>query len=48
MNFGTTELVIIVLLIILFFGGKKIPQFVRGLGEAIKEFKRGFKEDNNK
>ena len=48
MNFGTTELVIIVLRIILFFGGKKIPQFVRGLGEAIKEFKRGFKEDNNK
>ncbi len=44
-NFGLTELLIIVALIILFFGGKKIPQFVKGLGEAVKEFRKGLKED---
>lgn len=47
-NFGLTELLIIVALIILFFGGKKIPQFVKGLGEAIREFRKGFKEEDNK
>jgi len=44
-NFGLTELLIIVALIVLFFGGKKIPQFVKGLGEAVKEFRKGLKED---
>ena len=44
-NFGPLELGIIAVLILLFFGGKKIPEFVRGLGEAIREFKKGTKED---
>jgi len=43
-NFGTVELVIIVGLIVLFFGGKKIPQFVRGLTDAVREFRKGIKE----
>lgn len=42
---GSTELVIIVLLLLLLFGGKKLPEFVKGLGDAIKEFKRGLKGD---
>ncbi len=40
---GSTELVIIVLLLLLLFGGKKLPEFVKGLGDAIKEFKKGLK-----
>lgn len=40
---GSTELIIIVLLLLLLFGGKKLPEFVRGLGDAIKEFKKGLK-----
>ncbi|PIY94893.1 MAG: twin-arginine translocase TatA/TatE family subunit [Candidatus Levybacteria bacterium CG_4_10_14_0_8_um_filter_35_23] len=44
-NFGATEIIVIALLIILFFGGKKIPEFIKGLGEAIKEFRKGVKED---
>ncbi|PIP74744.1 MAG: twin-arginine translocase TatA/TatE family subunit [Candidatus Levybacteria bacterium CG_4_10_14_0_2_um_filter_35_8] len=44
-NFGSTEIIVIALLIILFFGGKKIPEFIKGLGEAIKEFRKGVKED---
>lgn len=44
-NFGLLELSIIIALIILFFGGKKIPQFIKGLGDAIKEFRKGLKED---
>jgi TatA/E family protein of Tat protein translocase len=37
---GTVEIVIIALVIFVLFGGKKIPQFVRGLGEAIREFRK--------
>ena len=43
-NFGSTELLIVVLILVLLFGGKKIPEFIRGLGEAIKEFKKASKE----
>jgi sec-independent protein translocase protein TatA len=39
-NIGTTEVVIIALIVLLLFGGKKIPEFVRGLADAIREFKK--------
>ena len=44
-NIGTTELIIIALIIILLFGGRKIPEFIKGVGEAIKEFRKASKED---
>jgi sec-independent protein translocase protein TatA len=40
-NLGTPEFVIIALVIILLFGGKKIPEFLKGIGQAINEFKKG-------
>jgi sec-independent protein translocase protein TatA len=39
-NVGTIELLIIVLVLLLLFGGKKIPEFVRGLTSAVKEFQK--------
>lgn len=36
---GTTEIVLIALLVLVLFGAHKIPQFARGLGEGIREFK---------
>ncbi|OGM14289.1 translocase [Candidatus Woesebacteria bacterium RIFCSPLOWO2_01_FULL_39_23] len=44
-RFGVAELLIIAFLLVLFFGGKKIPEFIRGLGEAVREFKKGAKEE---
>lgn len=38
-RFGITEIVIIAVLLLILFGGKKLPEFGRGIGEAIKEFK---------
>ena len=38
---GTEILVIIVIAAILFFGGRKIPEFARGIGRAMGEFRRG-------
>ena len=44
MNFagfaGGWEWVIIVLAILVLFGAKKIPEFARGLGKGVKEFKK--------
>ena len=43
-NIGAPELIIIFLVLIVLFGGKKIPEFVRGVGDAVKEFKKASKE----
>ena len=45
-NIGTTELIIIAVVIVLLFGGKKIPEFMKGIGEAIKEFRRASGDTN--
>lgn len=39
-NIGTTEIVIVAIIVVLLFGGKKIPEFVRGLADAVREFKK--------
>ena len=44
-NIGTPELVIIGLIVVLLFGSKKIPEFMKGIGEAIKEFRNASKSD---
>ena len=45
-NIGSTELLIIALIILFLFGGKKIPEFFRGLGKSIDEFKKAMKGEN--
>lgn len=42
-NIGTPELVVVAVVILVLFGAKKIPEFVRGIGEAIREFKKSSK-----
>lgn len=44
MNFGPQELVIVFLIILLLFGAKKLPELAKGLGQALKEFRRAAKE----
>ncbi len=36
---GTPEIIAIVVVVLIRFGAKKIPQFARGLGQGIREFK---------
>lgn len=36
---GGSEWIIIVLAVLVLFGGKKIPEFMRGLGKGMREFK---------
>ena len=57
-NLNGWEIPIIVLVVLLLFGGKKIPEFMSGLGKGIRSFKKGLNDieediksdptDNNK
>ena len=35
---GISEWVLIILAVLILFGGRKIPEFMRGLGKGIREF----------
>lgn len=35
---GGTEWILIILAVLILFGGRKIPEFMRGLGRGIREF----------
>jgi len=45
---GLTEILVITLILVILFGGKKIPEFIKGLGEGVKEFKKAVKDDDKK
>lgn len=44
---GTTELLLIAGVALLLFGGKKLPEMMRGLGQGVREFKKGINEIND-
>lgn len=44
---GFQELVVILLILLLLFGGKKLPELSKSLGEAVKNFRKGFNDDTN-
>jgi sec-independent protein translocase protein TatA len=46
MGLGTTEILLICLLALILFGGGKLADIGKGLGEGIKNFKKGMKEAN--
>ena len=35
---GGSEWILIVLAVLILFGGRKIPEFMRGIGKGIREF----------
>lgn len=41
---GVQELLIILLIVLVIFGASKLPQLGRGLGEGIRNFKKGVKD----
>lgn len=42
-SLGIPELLIIFLIIMVLFGASRLPQIGKGLGEGIKNFKKGLK-----
>lgn len=45
-SLGATELFVILLIVVVLFGASRLPQIGKGLGEGIKNFKRGMKGDD--
>jgi sec-independent protein translocase protein TatA len=41
---GMQELLVIGLFVLIFFGAKKIPDFMKGLGKGVREFKNGLND----
>jgi len=41
---GTTELIIILVIVVILFGASRLPEIGRGIGEAIKNFKKSTSE----
>jgi sec-independent protein translocase protein TatA len=46
MNLGPLEIVLIVGVALLLFGGSRIAAAGKGLGEGLRNFKRGLKDDD--
>ena len=44
-NIGVTEILLIALVALLLFGAGRIADIGKGLGQGIKNFKQGLKED---
>ena len=43
---GPWQIILIVVVVLFLFGGKRISEFMGGLGKGIKEFKKELKDDN--
>jgi sec-independent protein translocase protein TatA len=40
LDIGGGEMIVIFLVVLLLFGGQRMPEFARGLGKSIREFKK--------
>jgi len=46
-HLGFSELIVVFLIIIVLFGATRLPKIGRGLGEGIRNFKKGLKADED-
>ena len=42
---GATELIIILIIVIILFGASRLPEIGKGIGEAIRNFKKSTSEN---
>jgi len=38
--------IIVLVIVLLFVGAKKLPELARGVGQSVKELKKGFRDDD--
>lgn len=46
-NLGFPELVFLLIIILVLFGGSRLPALGKGLGEGIRNFRRGLRNDED-
>lgn len=46
MGIGFYELLIILAIVLLVFGGRKLPEVAKGLGKALREFRKAAKGED--
>jgi sec-independent protein translocase protein TatA len=46
-EFSIWHLLVIVAVIVLLFGGRRIPEVMKGMGEGIRSFKEGMRDDSH-
>ena len=44
LGLGGTELVVVLVAVLILFGAKRIPEFAKGLGKGINEFKKASRD----
>ncbi len=44
MNIGPTEIGLLILVVLLIFGPSQLPKLARGIGQALREFKKASRE----
>jgi len=44
---GTEELVLILIIVLVLFGASRLPQLAKGLGQSVRELRKGFTGDPN-
>jgi sec-independent protein translocase protein TatA len=44
MGLGMQEMLILLLIVLVLFGGSRLPQLAKGLGESVRNFKKGIAE----
>ena len=47
MPIGPLELILILVVVVLLFGASRIPKIARALGQGLKEFKKGLKDNDD-
>ncbi len=45
MGFSGSELLIVLLIVLVLFGGTRLPSLAKGLGQAVREFKKASSDD---
>ena len=41
---GTAEIIILAVVVLILFGTKRVPEFIKYFGKAIKEFRKAVKD----
>ncbi|MCL5407347.1 MAG: twin-arginine translocase TatA/TatE family subunit [Patescibacteria group bacterium] len=42
---GTEELILILIIVLVLFGATKLPQLAKGIGQSIRELRKGLSDD---